>query len=188
MDSRAGLLQAALTLFAAKGYDGVGVQEVAEAAGVAKPTLYHFFGSKHGLLEALFDAFATKLDDAVRDASDYARNLPLTLDRIVAAYIDFASREPLFYRLELALYFSPRDSEAHQVAVRHYAYRQSVLEEVFRKAVREHGNMRGRHRRYAITLVGMINSYVALQLNEHIVITDRLRRDIVHQFSHGIYS
>jgi AcrR family transcriptional regulator len=188
MDSRAGLLQAALTLFAAKGYDGVGVQEVAEAAGVAKPTLYHFFGSKHGLLAALFDAFATKLDDAVRDASDYARNLPLTLDRIVAAYIDFASREPLFYRLELALYFSPRDSEAHQVAVRHYAYRQSVLEEVFRKAVREHGNMRGRHRRYAITLVGMINSYVALQLNEHIVITDRLRRDIVHQFSHGIYS
>jgi AcrR family transcriptional regulator len=188
VDSRAGLLRAALTLFAAKGYDGVGVQEVAEAAGVAKPTLYHFFGSKHGLLEALFAEYATKLDDSVRAGADYQRNLPLTLDRIVAAYIDFAAQEPLFYRLELALYFSPRDSEAHQVAVRHYVYRQSVLEEVFRKAVREHGNMRGRHRRYAISLVGMINSYIALQLNERIVITDRLRRDIVHQFSHGIYS
>lgn len=188
MDSRAGLLRAALTLFAARGYDAVGVQEVAEAAGVAKPTLYHFFGSKHGLLEALFSAFAIRLDDAVREASDYSGNLPLTLDRIVAAYVDFASREPLFYRLELALYFAPRDSDAHQVAVRHYSYRQSILEEVFRKAVREHGNMRGRHRRYAITVVGMINSYIALQLNEHIVITDRLRRDIVHQFSHGIYS
>ncbi len=34
----------------------------------------------------------------------------------------------------------------------------------------------------------MINSYAALQLNQRIVITDRLRRDIVHQFSHGIYS
>jgi AcrR family transcriptional regulator len=188
MDSRAGLLRAALTLFAAKGYDGVGVQEVAEAAGVAKPTLYHFFGSKLGLLEALFATFATRLDDAVRDASGYARNLPLTLDRIVAAYVDFATREPLFYRLELALYSSPRKSEAHQVATRHYAGRQAVLEDMFRKAVREHGNMRGRHRRYAISLVGMINSYIALQLNEHIVITDRLRRDIVHQFSHGIYS
>ena len=188
MDSRTGLLRAALTLFAAKGYDAVGVQEVAEAAGVAKPTLYHFFGSKHGLLKALFAVFATRLDDAVRDAADYARDMPLTLDRIVAAYVDFAGREPLFYRLELALYFSPRDSEAHQVAVQHYAYRQGLLEEVFRKAVREHGNMRGRHRRYAISLVGIINSYVALQLNEHIVITDRLRRDIVHQFSHGIYS
>ncbi len=188
MDSRAGLLRAALTLFAAKGYDGVGVQEVAEAAGVAKPTLYHFFGSKQGLLEAIFAEFATTLDDAIREAADYVRNLPLTLDRIAAAYIDFASREPLFYRLELALYFSPKGSDAHHVAARHYAYRQGLLEDVFRQAVREHGNMRGRHRRYAITLVGMINSYVALQLNEHIVITDRVRRDIVHQFSHGIYS
>jgi AcrR family transcriptional regulator len=188
MDSRAGLLRAALTLFAAKGFDAVGVQEVAEAAGVAKPTLYHFFGSKHGLLEALFAEYATRLDDALRTAADYQRDLPLTLDRIVAAYVDLANQEPLFCRLELALYFSPRNSEAHQVAVRHYAYRHKMLEEVFRKAVHEHGNMRGRHRRYAITLVGMINSYIALQLNEHIVITDRLRRDIVHQFSHGIYS
>ena len=188
MDSRAGLLRAALTLFATKGYDGAGVQEVAEAAGVAKPTLYHFFGSKHGLLGALFAEYAIKLDEAVRAAAYYAGDLPLTLDRVVAAYVDFAGREPLFYRLELALYFAPRDSDAHQVAVRHYACRHAMLEEVFRKAVRQHGNMRGRHRRYAITLVGIINSYVALQLNERIVITDRLRRDIVHQFSHGIYS
>ncbi len=91
MDSRTGLLRAALALFAAKGYDGIGVQEVAEAAGVAKPTLYHFFGSKHGLLEALFAEYATRLDDAVRAAADYAGDLPLTLDRIVAAYIDFAA-------------------------------------------------------------------------------------------------
>src|SRR5260370_37099414 len=140
MDARAGVLRAALTLFAAKGYDGVGVQEVAEAAGVAKPTLYHFFGSKHGLLEALFAAFATRLDDAVRDTSDYARNLPLTLDRIVAAYIDFATREPLFYRLQLALYFSPRDNGDHHVAPPHHAYPQSFLAELFFHAALPHGH------------------------------------------------
>jgi AcrR family transcriptional regulator len=188
VDSRTGLLRAALTLFAAKGYDAAGVQEIAEAAGVAKPTLYHFFGSKHGLLEALFAEYGSKLDDAVREAAQYSGDLPFTLDRIVAAYVDFATREPVFYRMELALYFAPRDSEAHQVATGHYARRHAMLEEVFSKAVRQHGNMRGRHGRYAITLVGMINNYVALQLNGHLVITDRVRRDIVHQFSHGIYS
>src|SRR5215471_1622134 len=87
MDSRTGLLHSALTLFAARGYDAVGVQEIAEAAGVAKPTLYHFFGSKLGLLEALFSDYATKLDDAVKEAAHYERNLPLTLDHVVAAYI-----------------------------------------------------------------------------------------------------
>jgi AcrR family transcriptional regulator len=181
-------MRAALGLFARRGYDAVGVQEIAESAGVAKPTLYHFFGSKQGLLEAIFAEHALVLDDTVREAARYERNLPLTLDRIVAAYVDFATREPEFYRLELALYFAPRESDAHRVATHHYALRQKILEEMFAAAVHDHGNMRGRHRRYAVTLVGMINSYIALQLNEHVVITDRLRRDIVHQFSHGIYS
>jgi AcrR family transcriptional regulator len=188
VDSRTGLLRSALALFAAKGYDATGVQEIAEAAGVAKPTLYHFFGSKHGLLEALFAEYGSKLDDAVREAARYAGDLPLTLDRIAAAYVDFATREPVFYRMELALYFAPRDSEAHQVATGYYARRHAMLEEVFAKAVRQHGNMRGRQGRYALTLVGMINNYIALQLNGRLVITDRVRRDIVHQFSHGIYS
>jgi AcrR family transcriptional regulator len=188
MDSRAGLLQAALTLFASRGYDGVGVQEVAEAAGVAKPTLYHFFGSKQGLLEELFDEYAARLDASLEQAAHYTGDLPLTLDRVVACYIDFATREPLFYRLELALCFAPRESDAHRAAVQHYERRHAILEDLFLKAVKQHGNMRGRHRRYAVTLVGMINSYIALQLNERLVITDRIRRDIVHQFGHGIYS
>jgi TetR/AcrR family transcriptional regulator len=188
MNSRAGLLRAALTLFAARGYEAVGVQEIATKTGVAKPTLYHFFGSKCGLLEALFDEHATKLNEAVRQAADYMGDLPLTLDRIVMAYIEFASREPLFYRLELALYFASRDSEAHQVAVKYYAQRQATIENVFQKAIRDHGNLRGRHQRYAVTLVGIVNSYVALQLDGYVIITDRLRREIVHQFSHGIYS
>lgn len=188
VDSRTGLLRAALALFAAKGYDAAGVQEVAEAAGVAKPTLYHFFGSKRGLLEALFAEYGSKLDHAVAEAAQYAGDLSFTLDRIAAAYVDFATREPVFYRMELALYFAPRESEAHQVAAGHYARRYAMLAEVFSKATRQHGNMRGRHGRYAITLVGMINNYLALQLNGHLVITDRVRRDLVHQFSHGIYS
>ena len=43
MDNRARLLDCAQDLFAARGYDAVGVQEIVEAAGVTKPTLYHYF-------------------------------------------------------------------------------------------------------------------------------------------------
>jgi AcrR family transcriptional regulator len=188
MDSRTGLLHAALTLFSSRGYDGVGVQDLAQAAGVAKPTLYHFFGSKLGLLEAIFAEYAARLDDSLTEAAHYSGDLPLTLDRAVACFVDFATREPLFYRLELALYCAPGESAAHRVAVPHYERRHAILEDLFLKAVRQHGNMRGRHRRYAVTLVGMVNSFIALQLNQRLVITDRIRRDLVHQFSHGIYS
>ena len=46
-------MQKALQLFYEKGYDAIGVQEIADAAGVTKPTLYHYFGSKYGLLETV---------------------------------------------------------------------------------------------------------------------------------------
>jgi AcrR family transcriptional regulator len=188
MDSRSSLLRVSLALFASRGYDVVGVQEIVAATGVTKPTLYHFFGSKQGLLEALFSEYAAELDRCVAEAAMYEGDLPLTLDRVAAAYINFATREPAAYRLELGLYFAPRDSLARTVAVNHYARRQVLLERVFVQAVREHGNLRGRHRRYAVSLVGVLNSYIALQLDGEISITERLRRDIVHQFSHGIYS
>jgi AcrR family transcriptional regulator len=188
MNSRSALLRSALTLFASRGYDVVGVQEVADLAGVGKPTLYHFFGSKNGLLEALFQEYATELDRAVAEASVYDGDLPRTLDRIAAAYIDFCTEQPMAYRLELALYFAPRENPARRVAVGHYIRREMILEGVFVAAAHDHGNIRGRHRRYAVSFAGTLNSYIALQLDEEITITDRLRRDIVHQFSHGIYS
>ena len=188
MDSRVALLRTALLLFSSRGYDAVGVQEIAAATGVTKPTLYHFFGSKNGLLEALFQESAVKLDADVAAACRYEGDLPKTLDSIAAAYIDFSTSEPLAYQLELTLYFSPRENPARAVAVSHFARRQAVIEKVFVEARQEHGNLRGKHRRYAFSFVGALNSYIVLQLDGEITITDRLRREIVHQFSHGIYS
>jgi AcrR family transcriptional regulator len=52
-DLKARLLLSALSHFAAKGYDGVQVKQVAEEAGVSKPTLYYHFGSKEGLFRQL---------------------------------------------------------------------------------------------------------------------------------------
>ncbi len=188
MDSRSALLRTALTLFSSRGYDAVGVQEIAAAAGITKPTLYHFFGSKQGLLEALFQGAATELDAAVAEACRYEGDLPRTLDRIAAAHIDFATAEPVAYRLELALYFSARENPARAVAINHFNRRQALLEAVFVEATRQHDNLRGKHRRYAFSFVGALNSYIVLQLDGELTITDRLRRDIVQQFSYGIYS
>lgn len=52
-DLKARLMLAALSHFAAKGYDGVQVKEVAAEAGVSKPTLYYHYGSKEGLFRQL---------------------------------------------------------------------------------------------------------------------------------------
>jgi len=49
------LLGAALNLFADRGYDGVAVDEIVEAAGVNKRMVYHYFGSKEGIYSAVLE-------------------------------------------------------------------------------------------------------------------------------------
>lgn len=188
MDNRSHILARALQLFAARGYEAVGVQEIAEAAGVTKPTLYHYFHSKQGLLEALLEEHYGKLYEALCAAAAYEGDLPLTLYRLAQAAFRFARQQPAFYRLRLALYFAPPNSEPFQAVAgwNEKVYRQ--VEALFVRATEDHGNMRGRHQAYATTLIGMIDTYAGLALNGHIELNDELVYRAVHQFMHGIYS
>ena len=49
------IVLAALDLFAEKGYDGVGVDQIAETVGIKGPSLYHHFKSKEDILNAIID-------------------------------------------------------------------------------------------------------------------------------------
>jgi AcrR family transcriptional regulator len=60
MLARERLLSAALELFTAKGYAATPVREIVAAAGVSKPALYYYFGSKEGIyLELMQNTYAT---------------------------------------------------------------------------------------------------------------------------------
>ncbi len=188
MDNRDHLLLCALRLFATRGYEAVGVQEIVEAAGVTKPTLYHYFGSKRGLLEALLSENFEALNRALRPAAAYSGDLPLTLKQITAAYFDFANAHPAFYRFQLALWFAPGNSEENQVVTRFNRQQYELVEQVFAQAVVQHGNMRGRQRAYATTFIGMVNTYIGMALNGYVQLDVVLLEQALHQFQHGIYS
>ncbi len=70
------LLDTALELFLADGYDRVSVEQITRAADVAKGTFYHYFTSKQELLEELLDRFVdmlfTQAEPAVEAAGDDA--------------------------------------------------------------------------------------------------------------------
>lgn len=188
MDNRSLILYCALELFAARGYDAVGVQEIAEAAGVTKPTLYHYFGSKQGLLRVLISTSLDPFTQALEEACDYQGDLPHTLKHIAETYFRFAEANPTFYRMQLAMYFAPQDSDAYQVIASRNEAHQEMVEAVFIKTVRENGNMRGRHRLYTASFIGMLNTCIGLWLGGHTQLDDDLTRRMLHQFEHGIYS
>ncbi|MEW6332658.1 MAG: helix-turn-helix domain-containing protein, partial [Thermodesulfobacteriota bacterium] len=60
------LLRAALTLFTRRGYSATTVRELVAAAGVTKPVLYYYFGSKEGLFLELMRTHFGRLE-AVAD-------------------------------------------------------------------------------------------------------------------------
>jgi AcrR family transcriptional regulator len=49
------VLDAALTLFARRGYHGTALSEIADSLGVRTPSLYNHMGSKHELLRTIVD-------------------------------------------------------------------------------------------------------------------------------------
>ena len=51
----AAILDAARCLFAAKGYAATSTRQIAEAAGIRQPTLFHYFPSKKAILKAIID-------------------------------------------------------------------------------------------------------------------------------------
>jgi TetR/AcrR family fatty acid metabolism transcriptional regulator len=64
-DKRRLLLDAAIHVFAEKGYHAARVGDIAREAGVAYGLLYHYFGSKEEVLESVFRETWTLMLDAV---------------------------------------------------------------------------------------------------------------------------
>ena len=184
-DNRGNILHQALELFAARGYDAVSVQEIVEAAAVTKPTLYHYFGNKRGLLDALLNTYHGELYDAVQAAAEFQDNLVMNLRGIMQAYFAFALQHPTFYQYQLSMQYAPPDSAAHQAIADCNQRLFEVIHTLFAQAL---PHMQGRHRRYAVSFIGMVDTYITLVLNGHTQYNAQLVYDAVHQFMHGIYS
>lgn len=63
------LLSEAGALFAVRGYAGVGLEEIADAALVTRGAVYHHFGSKKALFEAVAERTQQEVADAVVHAA-----------------------------------------------------------------------------------------------------------------------
>lgn len=56
------ILDTALRLFAERGVEGASMNDIAEAVGIRKPTIYHYYPSKEAIIEAIFASSPVNAD------------------------------------------------------------------------------------------------------------------------------
>lgn len=113
------LVEAAAGVFESKGYRNATIDDIADAAGVSRPTVYKYTSSKRALLDSLVDAVCDDLEqrlDAVIDGSP--EPAAVRVRHVVAMHIDSAVQRRSFY----AIVFSEQVELSEQAKSRFHRF------------------------------------------------------------------
>ena len=98
-EKRRQIVDAAVRVFARKGYHGCRVSDVAEEAGVAHGLIYHYFSSKEELLETIFRDTWSELLLAMRGVEESGQPAAEQLRQVAAILLRSWRREPDLVRV-----------------------------------------------------------------------------------------
>jgi AcrR family transcriptional regulator len=196
-DTKRTIIAKALELFSIKGYEGVSVSELTEAAGITKPTLYYYFGSREGLFEAVCQSHYTRLNAIITENSvyksvpkSYNEDIYFTLTKVTTAYFSFARSNEAFFRITLANLSMPSSSAVFKIVEKYHFIQFEIIDSMFRNMAKVHGNLKGKGKTLTWSFIGTINSYISLGFSGiagH-TLNDKTVKELVHQFMHGIYA
>ena len=87
--------------FSDKGFDGASVNAMVDRMGIAKGSIFQYFGDKKGLFLFVFNQSVEMVKGYLRTVRDQSihEDLPTRLEKTLAAGIDFIKSHPLLYRL-----------------------------------------------------------------------------------------
>jgi len=110
------ILDAALRLFAERGFDGASMRQVSEAAGVSKANIYHHFESKEALYIAVLRSSVADTRELLKDLADPAERFEMRVARYARAHLAHIFEHTLASRLILREALAGDESQARALA------------------------------------------------------------------------
>lgn len=150
-ERREHILECAATFFSTKGYDATSLGDIAEASGIAKATLFHYFKTKQAILFELYDQALRFAQERITAVDDPYEDPEIVLHRMVREHALLIMEEQQLYRL-----FFSEDSSLDEETQRAVADRQTdYLKQVARpvKQLQDAGKVANR-----------VNPLVAVQI------------------------
>ena len=136
MSTKQKILDEALTLFAEKGYDGTGVDLIAERVGIKGPSLYKHYKGKEEILNALIDVAEERYEEMFgseknigKIPKDREEFIKVTMERI-----SFTMRDPMIRKIRMLLVQEQfRNERISEVTTRHQL---DGIQRMFAKIIR----------------------------------------------------
>lgn len=124
-------LDTGIKLFAERGIDGIKIEEICEEVGVSKSSFYHYFGSKKGFVDRLFDYWyditTSNVYEQIKDI-DSPRERFLKLKELIDA-----NQEIEYCYLQMKLY-ALSNEKAKAAVEKASKGRFGILNEIFKMA------------------------------------------------------
>lgn len=189
-DNREALLNCALHMFYCKGYDAVSVQEIVDAAGITKPTLYHYFKSKHGVLESLLAEKGHVVNENMKCAARIEGDIETVLKNVIRAQEMMAGELKELYLFMLGSYFSSNENVAKQVVAPFMIEQFKIIQDIF---VRFFEDIEDAQKEcYAVEFAGMMHYYILMRIQKReeekktLLSDDEMIDRLIKQFLYGI--
>jgi AcrR family transcriptional regulator len=161
-ETRQRVVAAARERLSESGYHGTSVDDVARRADVARATVYHQFGSKVGLLEAVIEDFERRA--GLAELARLIEEAPAhrLLGRVVAAGCRYWATDPVLCRKIINL--GAADPEVSALLERHDAGRERLLARMLDRLA-DAGELRpGCSRAEAADVLWLVTSFDAFDL------------------------
>ena len=97
--ARAKILAAAEELFAARGFAGTPVRDIARSAAINPAMIHYYFGNKEGLYREIIESAATTIRELLITATSGAQSVEEKLSRFVTGYAHYIFSHPNLARV-----------------------------------------------------------------------------------------
>ncbi len=115
MGTRERLLENGAALFAAKGFHGVGVEELGDSVGLTGPSIYRHFRTKGALLAEMLITVSNSLLEGANEVIAENLNPVRTLSALIERHVEFALSHPDLIRVHERDFGNLEEEDARQV-------------------------------------------------------------------------
>lgn len=125
------ILDSALTLFAERGYDGVGVDLIAENAGIKGPSIYKHFKGKEDILNALIEMVENHYE-AHFGSVNHLGKIPSSMEELTSSAlkrIEFTLHDPVVKKVRKV--FAMEQFRSKRIAFLATKYNIECVQEIY---------------------------------------------------------